>query len=92
MVQLVRSVAELWDTVDPYRVLSYRRMWVHDEEQMVPAEILGEHERIIAAIEAGQDRRALQLLEHHRERSETFLRILVDPLGSGEPSPTADPH
>jgi DNA-binding GntR family transcriptional regulator len=81
---LVRFVTHLWDTVDPYRVLSYRRMWLRDDERMVPAEILAEHDRIVSAIESGRHQRALGLLEKHRERSEAFLRILVDPLAADE--------
>jgi DNA-binding GntR family transcriptional regulator len=75
---LVRFVTQLWDTVDPYRVLSYRRMWVDSNDRAIPTEILGEHERIVGALEKRKHDRALQLLEQHRARSETFLRLLVD--------------
>jgi DNA-binding GntR family transcriptional regulator len=78
---LRRFVTQLWDTLDPYRVLSYRRMWLADPERHVPAEILDEHERILTALEHGDLKTALRLLEQHRNRSETFLRILVDPPG-----------
>jgi DNA-binding GntR family transcriptional regulator len=76
---LKRFVTQLWDTLDPYRVLSYRRMWLDDPERHVPAEILDEHERILTALEHGEPKTALHLLEQHRNRSETFLRVLVDP-------------
>ena len=33
---LVRFVTQLWDAVDPYRVLSYRRMWLEADEQHHP--------------------------------------------------------
>jgi DNA-binding GntR family transcriptional regulator len=74
---LKRFVTQLWDTLDPYRVLSYRRMWLADPERHVPAEILQEHERILAALERHDSERALKLLQQHRNRSETFLRALV---------------
>lgn len=76
---LKRFVTQLWDTLDPYRVLSYRRMWLEDPERHLPAEILKEHERILAAFKRGKDERALTLLERHRTRSEAFLRVLVSP-------------
>jgi DNA-binding GntR family transcriptional regulator len=75
---LVRFVTQLWDNVDPYRVLSYRRMWLETDERLIPAEILAEHERIVVALEKRRRDRALRLLEQHRERSETFLKALVD--------------
>jgi len=75
---LVRFVTQLWDAVDPYRVLSYRRMWLASDERLVPAEILSEHEGIIAALERHKPERALRLLEQHRKRSRTFLTILLD--------------
>jgi DNA-binding GntR family transcriptional regulator len=76
---LRRFVTQLWDTLDPYRVLSYRRMWLEDPDRNVPAEILQEHERIVEALEQNKTDRALRLLEKHRARSETFLRVLVTP-------------
>ncbi len=75
---LTRFVTQLWDTLDPYRVLSYRRMWTADPEQHVPAEILAEHQRILDALEKSNPERALRLLERHRARSENFLRVLVE--------------
>jgi DNA-binding GntR family transcriptional regulator len=75
---LVRFVTQLWDTVDPYRVLSYRRMWLDADERAITTEILAEHERIVTALEKRKHDRALRLLEQHRARSETFLRVLVD--------------
>jgi DNA-binding GntR family transcriptional regulator len=79
---LLRFVTQLWDTIDPYRVLSYRRMWLQDAERHVPAEILAEHERIVTALEEGNTDEAARLLRHHRRRSETFLTILVDDVPS----------
>jgi DNA-binding GntR family transcriptional regulator len=78
---LRRFVTQLWDTLDPYRVLSYRRMWLDDPEQHVPAEILDEHERILTTLERADPETALRLLQQHHNRSETFLRVLVDPQG-----------
>lgn len=75
---LVRFVTQLWDTIDPYRVLSYRQMWLVADERVIPTEILTEHERILVALEKRRHDRALRLLEQHRERSETFLKALVD--------------
>jgi DNA-binding GntR family transcriptional regulator len=75
---LVRFVTQLWDAVDPYRVLSYRRMWLESDEQLVPAEILTEHDGIVTALERHKPDRALRLLEQHRKRSRTFLTVLLD--------------
>jgi DNA-binding GntR family transcriptional regulator len=86
---LIRFVTQLWDTLDPYRVLSYRRMWLADPEQHVPGEILAEHERILDALEKRNPERALRLLEQHRARSETFLRVLVDPPEPQPAGPTS---
>jgi DNA-binding GntR family transcriptional regulator len=74
---LRRYVTQLWDTLDPYRVLSYRRVWLEDPAGDVPGEILAEHDRILVAISRGDSKRALRLLERHRKRSERFLRTLV---------------
>jgi DNA-binding GntR family transcriptional regulator len=75
---LLRFTTQLWDTIDPYRVLSYRRMWLDDNDRGVPSEILAEHERILGAIEQPNATRALRLLKQHRQRSETFLSILTE--------------
>jgi DNA-binding GntR family transcriptional regulator len=75
---LIRFVTHLWDTLDPYRVLSYQRLWLQDVDGHVPAEILGEHERILSALQAGKHDAALRLLAWHRSRSETFLRTLIE--------------
>ncbi|MCW3063789.1 MAG: hypothetical protein JWN32_961 [Solirubrobacterales bacterium] len=86
---LVRFVTQLWDTVDPYRVLSYRRMWLDEDAQLIPTEILAEHQRIVTALERRKPDRALRLLEQHRERSETFLKVLVDsPPATDRQDPT----
>jgi DNA-binding GntR family transcriptional regulator len=75
---LTRFVIQLWDTLDPYRVLSYQRMWLQDPERHIPTEILGEHQRILAALEKRNTKQTLRLLQQHRARSETFLRLLID--------------
>jgi DNA-binding GntR family transcriptional regulator len=74
---LERFVTQAWDTLDPYRVLSYRRMWLEDPDRHVPAEILAEHQRILNALERHNTARALQLLERHRTRSQEFLQVLI---------------
>lgn len=74
---LIRFVTQLWDTLDPYRVISYRRMWLQDPVRHVPREILQEHEGILAALGSGETEHALDLLEQHRDRSETFLETLI---------------
>lgn len=74
---LVRFVAQLWDALDPYRVLSYRRMWLSPDEQLVPAEIVAEHECIVHALARGKPERALALLRRHRLRSRQFLVALT---------------
>jgi DNA-binding GntR family transcriptional regulator len=80
---LRRFVAQLWDTVDPYRVLSYRRMWLQNPERHLPGEILDEHARILDALERREPERALRLLEQHRTRSQSFLCTLVGQDGAG---------
>jgi DNA-binding GntR family transcriptional regulator len=74
---LLRYVKQLWDTLDPYRVLSYRRMWIEDPTGDAPGAILAEHERIMVAVGRGRTDTALRLLERHRKRSETFISTLV---------------
>jgi DNA-binding GntR family transcriptional regulator len=75
---LLKFVTQLWDALDPYRVLSYRRMWLDTDEELVPNEILAEHQRIVTAIEKGRHDRALALLDKHRSRSELFIGTLAD--------------
>ena len=74
---LLRYVMQLWDTLDPYRVLSYRRMWLQPDDKLLPEEILAEHDRILDALETGDPDRALLLLLEHRERSQEFLAALT---------------
>jgi DNA-binding GntR family transcriptional regulator len=74
---LLRFVAQLWDALDPYRVLSYRRMWLQPDDKLLPEEILAEHDRILDALETGDPDRALLLLLEHRERSQEFLAALT---------------
>jgi DNA-binding GntR family transcriptional regulator len=74
---LVRYVAQLWDTLDPLRVISYRRMWLDSQEQLIPEEVLGEHRRILTALEKGAHDRALRLLAKHRQRSKRFIATLA---------------
>jgi DNA-binding GntR family transcriptional regulator len=78
---LVRFVTQLWDALDPYRVLSYRRMWLRPEEELLPEEILAEHDRILQALETGDQARALLLLREHREHSQAFLATLTPVSG-----------
>jgi DNA-binding GntR family transcriptional regulator len=73
---LVRFVAQLWDALDPYRVLSYRRMWLQDDERLIPEEILVEHREILAALQRDDHEAALRLLGAHRERSRAFIVAL----------------
>jgi DNA-binding GntR family transcriptional regulator len=76
---LLRFVAQLWDAVDPYRVLAYRQMWAVPDEQLVPTEILVEHEEILDALERRAPKTALRLLERHRSRSKAMLGALGAP-------------
>ena len=78
---LVRFVTQLWDALDPYRVLSYRRMWLQPDDELLPEEILAEHDRILDALETGDQARALLLLRAHRERSQAFLATLTPASG-----------
>ena len=74
---LTRLVSHLWDTLDPYRVLSYRRMWLHDPDRHIPQEILQEHRRILESLTDDDRELSLELLRLHRQRSEIFLETLV---------------
>jgi DNA-binding GntR family transcriptional regulator len=74
---LLRFVQQLWDALDPYRVLSYRRMWLQPEDELLPEEILAEHHRILDALGTGDQAKALLLLREHRERSQAFLAALT---------------
>jgi DNA-binding GntR family transcriptional regulator len=73
---LLRFVAQLWDALDPYRVLSYRRMWLRDDERLIPDEILAEHRQILTALQSDDHELALRLLRKHRERSRAFVVAL----------------
>jgi DNA-binding GntR family transcriptional regulator len=75
---LLRFVMQLWDTLDPYRVLTYRRVLGDYGDREVALEIIAEHDRIIEALEGGRPGAALKLLELHRGRSETFISVLSD--------------
>jgi DNA-binding GntR family transcriptional regulator len=77
---LVRFVAQLWDALDPYRVLSYRRMWLQPDDELLPEEILAEHDRILEALDSGDRDGALMLMREHRERSQAFLAALTPHL------------
>lgn len=87
---LVRFVTQLWDSVDPYRVLLYRRMWLDRSQWSLATEILAEHDRIITALEKGRTERALRLLEEHRRGSEAFLKVLVAGLPARGSRPSQD--
>jgi DNA-binding GntR family transcriptional regulator len=87
---LVRFVTQLWDSVDPYRVLLYRRMWLDRGQWPLANEILAEHDRIITALEQGRTERALRLLEQHRRGSEVLLKVLVAGLPARGPLPSQD--
>jgi DNA-binding GntR family transcriptional regulator len=77
---LVRFVTQLWDALEPYRVLSYRRMWLRPDDELLPEEILAEHDRVLEALESGDRDSALMLMREHRERSRAFLAALTPPL------------
>ncbi len=80
---LIKFVTQLWDALDPYRVLSYRRMWLQPDNELLPEEILAEHDRILDALESGDEDGALALMSEHRGRSEAFLAALTP--GAMEP-------
>jgi DNA-binding GntR family transcriptional regulator len=75
---LVRFVAQLWDALEPYRVISYRSMWQASGAEPAPTEIVAEHREIVAALESRETSDALRLLELHRRRSEALLLALGD--------------
>lgn len=77
---LLRFATQLWDSVDPYRVLSYRAMWTSSDRDEVPLAILAEHRRILRSVVRGDGERALELLRRHRGRSEKFLEALTPAL------------
>jgi DNA-binding GntR family transcriptional regulator len=85
----LRFATQLWDTIDPYRVLSYRRMWLDGDDRGVPSEILAEHERILSSVEQRDSKRALQLLKQHRQRPETFLSVPTEGVPPPEVSAEA---
>jgi DNA-binding GntR family transcriptional regulator len=76
---LVGFVTQLWDAIDSYRVVSYRRMWLESDAELIPGEILAEHRRILDALAGGHSQLALELLRRHRGHSESFLTALVMP-------------
>jgi DNA-binding GntR family transcriptional regulator len=54
-------------------------MWLDADDRVIPEAIVGEHTAILAAIDNEDPALALELLERHRERSETFIETLVAP-------------
>jgi DNA-binding GntR family transcriptional regulator len=80
---LVRFVTQVWDALDPYRVLSYRRMWLEADQELVPEQIVSEHERIVSALARGKGERALELLRRHRSRSHEFIVALTPASDAG---------
>jgi len=84
---LVRFVTQLWDSVEPYRVLFYRRIWLDGNERPIANDVLAEHDRIIAALERGRTDRALRLLEQHRRGSAASLKVLVGRLPASSYAP-----
>jgi DNA-binding GntR family transcriptional regulator len=76
---LVSFVAQLWDEIDPYRVISYGRLWAEAQDKLRADEILVEHHRILTALSRGGDERALHLLRRHRDRSQAFVESLGGP-------------
>jgi DNA-binding GntR family transcriptional regulator len=53
-------------------------MWLDSQEQLIPGEVLDEHQRILTALEKRAYERALQLLAKHRQHSKRFLAALGD--------------
>ena len=74
---LTDLVLRLWDAMDPYRVISYGRMWDGVQDELTGDEILVEHGRIVDALDRGGQERALHLLRRHRGRSQAFLETKV---------------
>jgi DNA-binding GntR family transcriptional regulator len=62
---LIDLVGRLWNVMDPYRVISYGRMWEEAQDELVAGEILVEHHRILNALSRGGEERALYLLRRH---------------------------
>jgi DNA-binding GntR family transcriptional regulator len=73
---LLRFVRQLWDALEPHRALAYRR-GLATGELWRTEQILGEHEAILSAFEAGEHERALRLLATHRHNGQgDFHRLL----------------
>jgi DNA-binding GntR family transcriptional regulator len=81
---LLRCVTQLWDAIDPYRARAYERMWIEDEERVIPTEILAEHAEILDALERRARKQALRLLAGHRERGEALFNLLGQTADRGE--------
>jgi DNA-binding GntR family transcriptional regulator len=78
---LLRFVRQLWDALEPHRVLAYRREAAGGDHGRA-SQILHEHELILAALQAGQRDRALQLMAGHRHNGqEDFHRLLLPAAG-----------
>jgi DNA-binding GntR family transcriptional regulator len=78
---LLRFVRQTWDAIDPYRVLTYKNMWLEGDEQLIPSEILAEHLAIVDRLECGDHAGSLRLLAKHRKRAEVFLKSLTSGPG-----------
>jgi DNA-binding GntR family transcriptional regulator len=80
--RLTDLVLRLWDVMDPYRVISYGRMWDGVQDELMGDEILVEHSRIVDALDRGGRERALHLLRRHRGRSQAFVETKLGSCSS----------
>lgn len=75
---LLRLVRQTWDSLDPHRALSYRRAMARSDVRRYE-QIAGEHQAIVARLEAGDPDGAAQLLAEHRiGGQEAFHHYLLD--------------
>lgn len=74
---LLRFVRQLWDALEPYRGLVYRRADLATARSELMPDIVAEHRAIVDALAAGDQRNALVHLRRHRQRSDEILRRFV---------------
>jgi DNA-binding GntR family transcriptional regulator len=77
---LLRFVKQVWDGMEPYWGVVYRRAELSQAWAELAPEVLADHQRIVDAITDGNTAAAMHCLAQHRQRSDAILKRFVGPL------------
>jgi DNA-binding GntR family transcriptional regulator len=83
---LLRFVKQVWDGMEPYWGVVYRRTELSQIWAELAPEVLVDHQRIVDAITDGDTETAMHCLAQHRERSDAILKRFVAPTPTPKPS------